>query len=55
MRRYLADLFGGSMTGWPTKLALGLDAVPAFYIHERLDLRGPRRKAYIERRALPNP
>jgi len=31
--RYLADLFGGSMMGWPTKLALSLEEVPRFYIH----------------------
>ena len=31
--RYLADLFGGSMIGWPTKLALSLDEVPTFYTH----------------------
>ena len=31
--RFLADLFGGSLLGWPTKLALGLDAVPAYYVH----------------------
>ena len=32
--RYLADLFGGSMLGWPTKRALGLKNVPQFYTHE---------------------
>lgn len=32
--RYLADLFGGSMLGWPTKRALGLSTVPKFYTHD---------------------
>ncbi len=31
--RYLADLFGGSMLGHPSKLALGLSEVPHFYVH----------------------
>ena len=29
--RYLADLFGGSMLGKPTRLALGLQKEPSFY------------------------
>lgn len=31
--RYLADLFGGSMIGYPTKLALSLESIPKFYTH----------------------
>lgn len=34
--RYLADLFGGSMLGWPTKLALSLPEVPRFYVHDEI-------------------
>eukprot|EP00854_Cymbomonas_tetramitiformis_P000352 gene352-657_t len=29
--RYFADLFGGSMLGYPTKIALALNGIPAFY------------------------
>jgi heme oxygenase len=45
--RYLADLFGGSMLGWPTKLALSLPHVPSFYLHPPSVVDG--RRAFIER------
>jgi len=44
--RYLADLFGGSMIGWPTALALGLRETPAFYVHAPEI--GLRRAAFVE-------
>ena len=44
--RYLADLFGGSMLGWPTKRALGLAQVPAFYEHG--EAVSSDRRAYVE-------
>uniref|UniRef100_A0A7S0SNZ9 Uncharacterized protein n=1 Tax=Mantoniella antarctica TaxID=81844 RepID=A0A7S0SNZ9_9CHLO len=45
--RYLADLFGGSMLGWPTKRALGLPSVPTYYQHDNERV-GARRGQYIE-------
>lgn len=45
--RYLADLFGGSMLGWPTRRALGFSSVPNFYQHDEAVV-GSRRAAYIE-------
>jgi len=45
--RYFADLFGGSMLGWPTKLALALEEQPHFYVHTSQEL-AQNRKAYIE-------
>ena len=46
--RYLADLFGGSMIGEPTKLALRLDEVPTFYQFSSSEIR-MNRVAFIER------
>jgi heme oxygenase len=44
--RYLADLFGGSFLGKPTKLALGLEQIPQFYdFPEKIK---SNRKEYIE-------
>lgn len=45
--RYFADLFGGSMLGYPTKIALGLNGIPAFYqYHPAVET---NRQEYIER------
>jgi heme oxygenase len=44
--RYLADLFGGSMLGWPTKRALGLRVVPGFYTHDIFEVSS--RSQYVE-------
>ena len=44
--RYLADLFGGSMLGRPTKLALQLPETPRFYIHPKEV--GERRRETVE-------
>ena len=46
--RYLADLFGGSMMGWPTRRALGLADVPAFYTHDDASINDDRFE-YVER------
>ena len=44
--RYFADLFGGSVLGYPTQVAMRLPAKPEFYVF------GPKveadRRAYIE-------
>jgi heme oxygenase len=45
--RYLADLFGGSVLGWPTKRALRLRRVPAFYEHDEAVV-AARRPEYVE-------
>lgn len=49
--RYLADLFGGSMLGWPTRRALGFKQTPQFYTHDVFDSGKPgvSRKQYVER------
>jgi heme oxygenase len=49
--RYLADLFGGSMLGWPTRRALGFKQTPQFYTHDVFDSGKPGvvRKQYVER------
>lgn len=48
--RYLADLFGGSMLGWPTRRALGFKTTPHFYVHDVFDSSGGvSRKQYVER------
>ena len=44
--RYLADLFGGSMLGWPTKLACGLHETPRFYQHSGIS--SLNRGQYVE-------
>ena len=46
--RYLADLFGGSMMGWPTRRALGLAETPGFYTHDDAHINDDR-FAYVER------
>ena len=46
--RYLADLFGGSMLGWPTRRALDLPDVPAFYVHDAPAIQDARFE-YVER------
>jgi heme oxygenase len=38
--RYLADLFGGSMLGWPTRRALGFATTPQFYVHDVFESEG---------------
>lgn len=40
--RYMADLFGGSMLGWPTRLALQLPETPRFYVHPQEVANGRR-------------
>ena len=45
--RYLADLFGGSMLGKPTRLALGLKQEPSFYAFPPNIARD--RMAYVEK------
>ena len=49
--RYLADLFGGSMLGWPTRRALGFRTTPQFYVHDVFVEGGAAsaRKDYVER------
>ena len=48
--RYLADLFGGSMLGWPTRRALGFATTPQFYVHDALEGGPARARAdYVER------
>ena len=48
--RYLADLFGGSMLGWPTRRALGFATTPQFYVHDVFESKGGvTRKTFIER------
>mmetsp|Transcript_44748 Transcript_44748/g.83513 ORF Transcript_44748/g.83513 Transcript_44748/m.83513 type:complete len:307 (-) Transcript_44748:25-945(-) len=44
--RYFADLFGGSMLGYPTRVAMRLTEKPAFYCFS--DVVESDRKAYIE-------
>ena len=48
--RYLADLFGGSMLGWPTRRALGFPRVPRFYVHDVFERASGAvdRAAYVE-------
>lgn len=48
--RYLADLFGGSMLGWPTRRALGFATTPQFYVHDVFESKGGvTRKTFVER------
>ena len=46
--RYLADLFGGSMLGYPTRLALSLKRQPTFYDLPPAISATANRMAYIE-------
>jgi heme oxygenase len=49
--RYLADLFGGSMLGWPTRRALGFATTPQFYVHDVFESEGESERPKGVRRA----